>query len=563
MAKNRMNINNYNLPDYIEERLTPVEDDLEVVDINEIFNEKNVKLKCPSCKSTYEVEYPSFIRVPQDKKQKQDLLSGRLFNHECPNCHHIDFHAFALTYVDDENKAVVIGNFYANALITKLEMKDNYLDYKFYIVEEPMILLDAINSIDHHIDPLVMEFIKYDKTKRFELKKDDYIIWDTHVRFSEDGSVIKLVFDVENSKLNRNEMTQSITSELYNKYEAKVERYKKGADLSVLSPHYVNKLYQLAKNLEIEEAKSVQYEILQCRDKYDNAQLVLVQYFNEGKFKVGDKVAALDYHKGSDKYTIYIQKVERIIHMTDIEYIVDIEVLPVAVYKVGSMQFETTMDSDAELDNGHLKDIILSDFKSKEYDTFFNSNVIIPMTVEMSVEGLREAINEDNISLNSLTHKFKTVEIGEYKYFALYLDQADVKDEKVGLKVVVDFKTALCQYFSIADQYDGIVLNPETDNIWLSTGRLLNIMADKTMTNSKAMIDFIFDATKEEIEYIGVDKFNLIKEVYTSDIGLAAILEKLNLSTIKADYMLGDGYRRIKNILRSKELLKMPIENCN
>ena len=72
------------------------------------------------------------------------------------------------------------------------------------------------------------------------------------------------------------------------------------------------------------------------------------------------------------------------------------------------------------------------------------------------------------------------------------------------------------------------------------------------MTNHDLMKEFVDNVSEEEIKFIGEDKYNLIKTVYSTDIGLKAIREELNLSKEKADYMLSDGYGRIKRILKSK-----------
>ena len=75
------------------------------------------------------------------------------------------------------------------------------------------------------------------------------------------------------------------------------------------------------------------------------------------------------------------------------------------------------------------------------------------------------------------------------------------------------------------------------------------------MTNHNLMKDFLDNASNEEIAFIGEDKYNLIKKVYSTDIGLAAIRDELNLTKEKADYMLDDGYARIQRIIKSNELM--------
>ena len=51
-----------------------------------IYRDKEIQ--CEKCNTIYEVEYPSFIRVPEDNNLKKELLSYDLHAHKCPNCQH-------------------------------------------------------------------------------------------------------------------------------------------------------------------------------------------------------------------------------------------------------------------------------------------------------------------------------------------------------------------------------------------------------------------------------------------------------------------------------------------
>lgn len=506
-----------------------------------IYRDRNIR--CTKCNTIYEVEYPSFIRVPEDNNLKKELLSCDLHTHKCPNCQRDNFAPSPLLYVDDEKKIAIIADTYDEAVGNRIDLQEDFKEYKFYFAENPWVLADIINAIDYNLDPLVLEFIKYDGTKFFELKTKKYQVKNSFIDFSDDGYEFKLVIVVHDMDGQYDEKELTISSKMYNSYVDKVEKFKNGLDLSVISSTYVKKLYHLARNLEIDEAKSSTYEFLQCRDEYDDAVLAFVQSFNKGKFKVGDRVGLVEYDRHNN-CSVAIYYVDKIIHMTDYEFISEINDLPVATYKVNDFELETELNHETELHNESLKEALENKFSDDNYDVLFDANVIVPMKLFADYDDILD-IRKVNVEY----------EENDKTYYSLYLDKSDIKDDLASSELIVNFKTVLKYFFTIANQYDGIVINPDTDKFKLSIDRLFRLITNRIMTNYDLMKNFIDNASDEEIAFIGEDKYNLIKKVYSTDIGLKAIREELNLTKEKADYMLDDGYARIQRIIKSNELM--------
>lgn len=506
-----------------------------------IYRDRNIR--CTKCNTIYEVEYPSFIRVPEDNNLKKELLSCDLYAHKCPNCQRDNFAPSPLLYVDDEKKIAIIADTYDEAVGNRIDLQEDFKEYKFYFAENPWVLADIINAIDYNLDPLVLEFIKYDGTKYFELKTKKYQVKNSFIDFSDDGYEFKLVIVVHDMDGQYDEKKLTISSKMYNSYVDKVEKFKNGLDLSVISSTYVKKLYHLARNLEIDEAKSSTYEFLQCRDEYDDAVLAFVQSFNKGKFKKGDRVGLVEYDRHNN-CSVAIYYVDKIIHMTDYEFISEINDLPVATYKVNDFELETELEHETELHNESLKEALENKFSDDNYDVLFDANVIVPMKLF--------ADYDDILGIRKVNVEY---EENDKIYYSLYLDQSDIKDDLASSELIVNFKKVLKYFFTIANQYDGIVINPDTDKFKLSIDRLFRLITNRIMTNHNLMKDFLDNASNEEIAFIGEDKYNLIKKVYSTDIGLAAIRDELNLTKEKADYMLDDGYARIQRIIKSNELM--------
>ena len=504
-----------------------------------IYRDKEIQ--CEKCKTIYESKFPSFIRVPADNDIKNEFVSGEFHFHKCPNCLHNNFSPSPSLYIDDEKKIAIINNNYDEAIGDRIELKEEFSDYKFYISESVWITPDIINAIDNGFDPFVLEFIKHDGSKYFESKRKNCQVYNSYIKYSDDGYQINLVVLFYDANNDTGEYSMIIEPKLYNNYVDKVERFKAGADESVISSKYVRKLYHLARNLGIDEAKQNTYEFLQCRDEYDDAVLAFVQNFNEAKFKKGEIIGLVDYDK-KDNCKVSICYVDKIIHMTDYEYYSEINDLPVATYKATDKKLEAKLDSETELHNDVLKEELKNNFKDDNYDVLFNAMVRVPM--KLDEECLNKAVNIDYEDENKA-------------YFPLYLDPSDINNESVDskLNVIVSFKAALRLFFNVANRYDGIIINPDTDKFKLSLNQLFRFITNRIMTNHNLMKEFLDNASNEEIAFIGEDKYNLIKKVYSTEIGLKAIREELNLTKEKADYMLDDGYARIKRIIKSKQLM--------
>lgn len=507
-------------------------------------NYRNLTFRCEKCGEYFEERTLTLIRVNEDINFKEDFLKLKHLNHVCPKCNYNNFLLSPFLYVDDTKKYGVINNSYDSGLTDRMELKEEFPGYDFYISDSAFEFPNIVNSIDFGFDPFVTALLCYDIKEYIESKFKELKVIRSNVEYSSDGSNMQLAVVLYNEKVDDYTVKRFNVTNMYNETYEKSLTLSNGKDPFVVSSTYIKKLYQYKKDEISEEAQILVYEFAICRNKYGEIKIAFVQSFNEGKFKEGDHVALIDYI--DDESTIYTGIVDKVIHMSDIEFGCEINDIPVVTYKTGNMAFETTLGSNDELHNERLKENIKSRFKNGGYDEFLNSNIIVPMKYE--------------IHNNKYVPEFKRVESNGKIYLALYLDQEDVKDEMINVKLIYDVKSVLYQFFNIADRFDGILINPESDNFKFSIEKLLKILTDRIMTNVNLMQEFLSNVSEDELHYIGKDNYKLIKEVYFSNASLIKTREKLGLSEKETDSMLQDGYRRIKLLLRSKELSKMPIE---
>lgn len=502
-----------------------------------IFKDK--LMKCEGCGRFYESSYPALIRIPKDKDLEPHVLNADIHFHTCPNCKEETFSPEGLVYIDDEWKTIIIGNRYPNAIYDRMDFLKDFMDYKFYLTDELWTQIDIINAIDYGFDPLALEFLKYDFKNLIESKNKNLSLEHASYDFEEDGYGINIEYVLKDIHGKSFDKVKPIPYEIYNKYVDKIEKFKPGMDQGVISETYVRKLYSLARNLEIEDAKSSIHTLFIVSDLHDELSIAKLDSFNKNKFMEGDLIAILDNEKMNSR--IHFGRIEKIITMSDYEYYSSIKDLPTAIYKIRDREFDCNFNSNIVFNNEELKDSLIHELKDHKFDLFMNSNIIIPIKV----------LSEDN------TMGYFQYNLKDRIYFPIYLDKNDIKSKNIDLNYlsIHPMKDALDRFFSVCYPYSGIIINPDTDKIVLSIHNVLEIITNHFMTNRDSMESFINNASQEEIEYIVVESFNIIKKVYTTDIGLESIRNELNLTEKEAGQLLDMGYDKIKAILRSKLLM--------
>ena len=310
-------------------------------------------------------------------------------------------------------------------------------------------------------------------------------------------------------------------------------------DQGVISETYVRKLYSLARNLEIEDAKSSIQTLFIVSDLHDELSIAKIDSFNKNKFIEGDLIAIIDNERKNSR--IHFGRIEKIITMSDYEYYSSIKDLPTAIYKIKDSEFDCNFNSNIELNNEELKDSLIHELEDHKFDLFMNSNIIIPIKV----------LSEDN------TMGYFQYNLKDMIYFPIYLDKNDIKSKSIDLDYLSIhlMKDALDRFFNVCYPYSGIIINPDTDKFVLSINNVLEIITNHFMTNSDSMEYFLKNASEDEIEYIGIDSYNIINMVYNTEKGLDNIRKELNLTEKEADQLLDSGYDKIQVILRSKLLM--------
>ena len=154
----------------------------------------------------------------------------------------------------------------------------------------------------------------------------------------------------------------------------------------------------------------------------------------------------------------------------------------------------------------------------------------------------------------NVSQKLVSKNINGRELLCIYLNQKDVPDEidDDGVsKLVVSFNDIVKYIIQMPDENDGIVINPDSDNIMLPASVFVSTyFVDRVMTNDKRMIKVLDSLTDEETEYIGKENYELISNIYFTKKTLNEVRESLGISSTKANDLLNEGYQKLKMIVK-------------
>ena len=506
---------------------------------------------CKKCSKKFDVDTYHSVNVTLNPELRDKVLSGEIYKFICPHCHHINYILYPFVYVDMTHKFMIyqgslvslirINNDINNGLIndfSKLFSDFLHLGVDSYVeLCSKIIMLE--NNIDYRVGTFYSILLETQYQKIIDSKNntnvDNAIVCDSY--FVENNGNIVVVIDL---LINDGKNTHHTTGEIFDRdiYNEIYEKYYKKTTETFnfcFNRDIAKKMLYLDSE-DIESLKNIKVEVLAVVKENGEELLTITKGYNEGLFSVDDYIC------------LKIKDILEKVRITDI-FNMDLYSLPIfniidVAYKLEQVELETSLDSNYELVNAELK-IMVNEYNKKglDYELVLKSNVIL---------GALCRINPNNNSIETkLLTKFD--EADNSTYLAVYLEQGDLTNEYTS-RFIYNFDDVIRLVLNNIDLYNGIVINPESDNVILKNNTLINYSIEKILCNEKSMKQLLHKLTYKEILYLGDFTYNVISKVYEKITTITKIAEELHTSLDDINHSLSTGYNKLKEIVLNKYL---------
>jgi len=181
------------------------------------------QITCPDCKHQYDFTCWESLNATLNPKEKEQLLSGDLFNTECPACHTTYQVVYSILYHDMDHKVMTwlilndedidsVNSFIKSA--NGLEIVDDLTmaGYKYRFVRTQDELREKALIFDCGLDDRVIEFLKVIYYAQFHDEKPDEII--TQMYFFNEPSYRIIIFVEGSSATYSIDLSESLHNEI-------------------------------------------------------------------------------------------------------------------------------------------------------------------------------------------------------------------------------------------------------------------------------------------------------------------------------------------------------------
>lgn len=158
------------------------------------------RITCSHCQKEFEIDTYSSINSELDTSLKENLISGKLFEHICPSCQEINYYGYPLLYHDSIHHFLIQYSSLKESRKILETFKDNtdklneiiphFDQYIFRVVSDYSLLKEKINCLENELDDRLIEI-----TKIFigaTLEKENRLSLDERVFIYKDNDSFKL-----------------------------------------------------------------------------------------------------------------------------------------------------------------------------------------------------------------------------------------------------------------------------------------------------------------------------------------------------------------------------------
>ena len=532
---------------------------------------------CHDCHEKFEIEFITLVDVNTYPELKDKVIDGTLYMHKCPHCGYINFFYNPSLYVDSKNQVMIQqGNIpslveYYN-IVVKEQIKEmqeqipELIEYKQIGAEDYVDLVNKILFFEHGLDYRIAtiyqvlmeeEFAEHHKSKNGDAENKPTVV---NSCFEEkDGNLSMCIYYFtdekrENKKKKTYPFNKKIYDDIKDKYSNELDKvftYCFTRDMAKKFLKYQDQKYSKQKDFMMEVA------VVDIDEKHKI--MAFVPEFKEGQFKEHDEVCLMK----SQNITKGV--ISSIFRMSIYELPYCLDEIPVIAYKLQNIQLKPVNEYIDKVVGNKMWELYKDnqEIKHKDYEMIGNSNIILGEVETFNFKQFLDEYVNDCIDGKFVNKKGNIeVPIGSYdteyltlknsndghRYLCIYIEKKELSNSQAKGSVY-KFDDVVRLVLNNPDKYSGIVINPESNKIFIPNKKLVHYKSDRIMLNSNRMRELLDKLTPEEINYLEPFNYEVIRKVYFEETSPKKIAEDLGRPFEDIHYALGYGYWYLKVII--------------
>ena len=489
---------------------------------------KKLSFTCHKCGKEFEHEVPLLVNSRMHPDTVKDIITGDLFVSTCQYCGERVSTTYPLTYVNDEKNLVVITGPYDVLLYRKYfkHIDDDYPGYKVIGTSRPVDFHNIVTLIesgyDYH-EGMITIYLENQRKhlKALKQKPDIGEVDFTVLDFNKKGNAVLDTCFKNSEKAYRSSFDKAL--ERVRKANLDLEWNER--NLYIYNNESIHNLLEKDKEKVDESFK------LAFIHSYDSFHFCSInEYLNE-HIKDNQMISFINsnnsYRIGRYLETLSIDNREL---LTEVEHF---GIVTGPIPHMVRLGFTKIPDN---LDNSELLELLRLRKDKKEYNMDHLMTLLSNADIICSID-----------EISRLFDKAPKIDNGnEKKFLHLYLS-GDTLDnyhsyQAIKFEDIVRIASECC--------CDRVVINENTDNIYLGAKFLEDFKHCRLMCDSESIKELISTLTKEEFDYIGEIGLNIIGYAYEEGVDCFDEAEKVyGYSEKEIDDILDDAYEKMINVV--------------
>ena len=498
---------------------------------------------CDYCSYKFEVDVWESVNVtlnPELRKKFVDMGEQTIFEFVCPNCGETNYNPYPTLYHDMDKRFMVKLDNIPNCIDYLNEfpkatsnfgniVPDTYITCAF----TPAMLKEKIVSLENGLDPRIVALSRIKALESLVNSFDPFSgneIVSSYLGYY-DGVLSYIAEVSDNTSVNLVHTPFEIED-----YNYCLNQYKNllvDTDEHFFSDVNAKRLLYLPNDL-LDELRNEQFDYYIL-----NQGFIKFPTFASERSKIGDQIV----FSFRDRY--YIGNITKKTNFNSYT-------LPLDEYDIGSVIMKVNTEFIAsnkdmnDLDNQELLDKLkdsLNNNTNLPFDLLSNSDVIMNELVTenyLNAEGTGEPI---------IYRKLITKKIFDKEYICIYLEAKDMPNNFY-TKYVFNFNDIVRISFMHGNEFDGIIINPDKDDICFTNNYILDqYIQCRVLSDEDKVAELLKSLSDTEIEAINKESYEVLKLAYLEGISLDEISKIKQIDIDETNRLLQLGLDDLRPII--------------